>query len=1002
MSLRSFAVHTMFLKSLRATLAVLFAVAVGSSQASNTNGNIAGQILEAGKTAAVSGAMVTVTNDATGQSRSATVSADGSFRFSGLSIGTYSLDVSAPGYVPGGADQLLVSIGTTTSVTIQMNSGNALEEIRVVGSAAAPIIDLRSSETALNITTEELEKLPVPRSLASVALLAPGVNRGDSRFGGLPSFGGSSVAENQIYINGLNVTNFRNGLGFSNVPYEFYEQFQVKTGGYSAEFGRSTGGVINAVTKSGSNEFKVEMNAYFRPNSLRETGPNVRSRDGDWLQYRGDSESDNWDANISVSGPIIKDKLFYHVIYNPRNFESISDNRKVESGRLSESTDDDDFWGAKIDWNITDDHRLELLAFEDTSTFTTYDVARGTNAYSNSGGENWSAKYTGYLFDDSLMVSAMYGENEYNLTTSSDLAQQCSLFYDYRNFYGGPASAVPYFGVDIGCAGIDDYFVEEGFDQREAMRFDLEWTIGDHVIRAGIDREINTSNSDQKYSGPNGAYYLIFPYFEGESAGGEVITADVDLVRDRIRTVGGAFETEASAIYIEDTWQVSDNLVATIGLRNESFDNMNGAGNTFVKIDDMLAPRLGLTFDINGDGSAKLFANAGRYFLPVANNTNVRLAGNESDTRSYYVLEGLNPVSDVFGDYYEYVLGRQVGTTQVLADGEEPDTRSIVADGIDPMYQDEFIIGYQAFINDDWSWGIKGTRRKLNGAIDDMIIDHAIVSKFGCSSSYDHTQYVLGNPGMDMRVWSDTDCDEIDDAWVNFTADELVYDRAVRTYNAVDLNLTKQWDGKWYLSANYTWSHSYGNSEGLVKSDNGQTDAGLTTDFDFPELMDGAYGDLPNDRRHAFKLWGSYAITNNLLAGVNINATSGRPLNAFGLGHPNVGEVDYGATYYTASDSGARDEDGAIIYDYTKNPRGSQGRTPWIYRVDANLRYETELLGARTTFKVDVFNIFNFDKHTRIDENVESTLGNYDQRSAGLPISFQTPRYVQLSASVKF
>ena len=69
---------------------------------------------------------------------------------------------------------------------------------------------------------------------------------------------------------------------------------------------------------------------------------------------------------------------------------------------------------------------------------------------------------------------------------------------------------------------------------------------------SGIDREINTSNSDQKYSGPNGAYYLIFPYFIGESAGGEVITADIDLVRDRIRTVGGAFETEASAIYIED------------------------------------------------------------------------------------------------------------------------------------------------------------------------------------------------------------------------------------------------------------------------------------------------------------------------------------------------------------------------------------------------------------------------------------------------------------------
>ena len=86
----------------------------------------------------------------------------------------------------------------------------------------------------------------------------------------------------------------------------------------------------------------------------------------------------------------------------------------------------------------------------------------------------------------------------------------------------------------------------------------------------------------------------------------------------------------------------------------------------------------------------------------------------------------------------------------------------------------------------------------MNGAIDDMIIDHAIVSKFGCSSSYAHNQYVLGNPGTDMRVWSDTDCDERDDAWVNFTADELVYDKASRTYNAVDLNLTIV-DGKWYV-----------------------------------------------------------------------------------------------------------------------------------------------------------------------------------------------------------
>src|SRR5690606_29247661 len=127
----------------------------------------------------------------------------------------------------------------------------------------------------LNIGEAEIDRIPVARDATSVALLAPSTTKGDAAFGNLASFGGSSVAENQTYINGLNVTNFRNGLGFSNVPFEFYSEFQVLTGGYSAEFGRSTGGVINAVTKSGSNEFKAGANVYYSPSSLREQSPNV-------------------------------------------------------------------------------------------------------------------------------------------------------------------------------------------------------------------------------------------------------------------------------------------------------------------------------------------------------------------------------------------------------------------------------------------------------------------------------------------------------------------------------------------------------------------------------------------------------------------------------------------------------------------------------------------------------------------------------------------------------
>jgi hypothetical protein len=121
-----------------------------------------------------------------------------------------------------------------------------------------------------NITREELRRLPVEQNVASVALLAPGVNKGNAAFGGL-TFGGSSIAENSYYVNGLNVTDFYNRNGFSEAPFAFYQEFQVKTGGYSVEFGRSTGGVVNAVTRSGSNEFTMA------PNSRRAGGVSLRA-----------------------------------------------------------------------------------------------------------------------------------------------------------------------------------------------------------------------------------------------------------------------------------------------------------------------------------------------------------------------------------------------------------------------------------------------------------------------------------------------------------------------------------------------------------------------------------------------------------------------------------------------------------------------------------------------------------------------------------------------------
>ena len=226
------------------------------------------------------GDQITITNTATGASRTVTVEGNGSYRLTQLPIGDYRLQVKRGGADVGDEVGVNVSLGGTTTVNLGADGGVVnLNAVQVVGSRVVNRVDVRSTESATNINREELSKLPVDQSLSSVALLAPGVINSGATFGGL-SFGGSSVAENAVYINGLNVTDPYRRQGFSTVPFGFYEEFQVKTGGYSAEFGRSTGGVINAVTRSGSNEFRAGAEVTLEPSAFAASKDDHFHRDG--------------------------------------------------------------------------------------------------------------------------------------------------------------------------------------------------------------------------------------------------------------------------------------------------------------------------------------------------------------------------------------------------------------------------------------------------------------------------------------------------------------------------------------------------------------------------------------------------------------------------------------------------------------------------------------------------------------------------------------------------
>ena len=164
------------------------------------------------------------------------------------------------------------------------------------------------------------------------------------------------------------------------------------------------------------------------------------------------------------------------------------------------------------------------------------------------------------------------------------------------------------------------------------------------------------------------------------------------------------------------------------------------------------------------------------------------------------------------------------------------------------MAQDEYILGYEWELFSDYVASVTFTYRNLVQGIEDVTIDEALGIRGGFN-------YVLANPGRDIRTFRDLDDDGTLEE-ITLSAEDLRYPSIKRRYKALTLDLKRRWDGVFYVRGAYTLSHSYGNYEGTVRSDTGEDIAGFTTQFDFAGMLEGANGDLPNDRRHMVRIWG--------------------------------------------------------------------------------------------------------------------------------------------------
>ncbi|MEI7539021.1 MAG: TonB-dependent receptor, partial [Comamonadaceae bacterium] len=418
----------------------------------------------------------------------------------------------------------------------------------------------------------------------------------------------------------------------------------------------SLGGVISLATKRGTNEWKGGVSMYWEPASLRSKGQNVKDNEpeaaGKGYTYFGAADTrSTFSTNVYGGGPIIKDKLFIFGLVEATN--NTSDQFGQNQSTTLTATKPNGL--LKLDFTPNDQHRFELTAinnkkeigivdYTNAAAYSTSHDGAGKSSTQTYGGDVTIGKYTGYLTDN-MTVSALVGRVNYQqpLTTGARTAgANCPTVYilpgtTYAGCWNEPFPGLP--GRDPAAPPTDS-------DTRTSNRFDLDYTLGNHTIRAGIDNQkfVSAEAGGSSYSG--GQYFREFISNGVTAVKGVVLPKDTLYVRLReANSTSGVYAVENKAYYVEDSWKIEKNLLLYGGLRWESFNNMNGDNESFIKKDNLLAPRVGFSWDLNSDSSLKVYGNAGRYFIPVASNTNIRATRGEKSTEAFYTFAGRDPVT---------------------------------------------------------------------------------------------------------------------------------------------------------------------------------------------------------------------------------------------------------------------------------------------------------------------------------------------------------------------
>jgi hypothetical protein len=886
-------------------IAAVLALAATSVLA-QTTGQVIGTVVDA-QGGVLPGVTVTASSPQLQGTRTAITDGTGTFRFPTLPPGTYTIKANLAGFQDAAQENVTVSLDKSATLNLKMQVAGVSQTVNVMGSS--PVVDTQSAAGGVTVDQAMMNQLPVLRNFYSLARIAPGAttdNVGATMLG-------SSGAENKYIIDGIDATGIMAGQQKKTVLTDFIDQVNIKTEGANAEIGGATGGVIEAITKSGGNSFHGSLFAYGQGGSLIATNTTASLRPTTTTTVS--TIAHQYDGGATLGGYIVKDKLWFFGGYNPTH--QLDEATVIRPIGVTPGTPGvgstvplkttRNLYTGKLTYNVASSQSVVFSVNadpgkQDGNLFTISGPPSTWQGILDSGAADFRGSYDG-VFGNSWLLKGQISRHHELETYSGDGANTPLLLDQTVN-------------PNLRTGGFGGY---ENHDfKRDSYRADLTRYLSGHTLKGGFDYT-KVDSLDNRFSGGGGqtiyklisagTIYYRHRYFLNDQVAGFSRT-DPTTWKIALPLSSEPINKNTSA-YVQDTWRVLPNFTIEGGVRWERRNLGDRFGNSVIDLKKNWAPRIGFTFDPMNDGKGKIFAHYGRYYEDIPTDINIRAFGGELAAFAYNFSPDPANLTPINGTPSKNsVLGSSVEPV-------DPDLKN--------QYIDEFLVGVEREIAPNLAVGIKYNRRRLGDVIEDFLVPSV-------------GSYFIANPGQGT----------LGQSLGFYDGTSAPAPLATRETNAVALTATKRYSNNWQLLASYVWSKLEGNYDGTNQISTGQLDPNINSAFDYGDFLVNSFGPLSNQRRHQLKIDGSYNLSKGILNGLQFGLSthwySGLPLTANG----------YSFAYAN--------------WEYYLTPRGALGTGPSDYEADVHIAYPIKF-GADSSLMLigDVFNLLNRQAITQLD-----------------------------------